>query len=95
MRGRGGRPYRRLVQWVKDTYDDCYRCGWPVDKSLPGSHRWGPTLDHAIPLNRGGHPLDKDNAKLSHLHCNCAFGDGRKVTQRRPPPVRYTPSRVW
>lgn len=93
--GRGGRPYTRLLQWVKDNFDDCYRCGMPVDKSLPGTHPWGPSLEHKIPISRGGERLSKDNAALSHLRCNCAYRDGRAITVRVPPRPRYTPSRAW
>jgi hypothetical protein len=94
-KGRTGRPYRRLRAWVIATYDDCYRCGRPVDKDLPGTHPWGPSLEHVVPLARGGDPASQDNAALSHLGCNAAYRDGRHITVRKAPLPRYTPSRAW
>ena len=47
----------------------CQLCGEPVNKSLDGNHPDGPTVDHYIPLGRGGHHT-RENTGLSHRHCN-------------------------
>lgn len=47
----------------------CHICGEPIDKELTFPHRLYGTLDHVIPLNKGGlHCLD--NVKAAHWICN-------------------------
>jgi 5-methylcytosine-specific restriction endonuclease McrA len=39
---------------------------------LPGRHEMGPTVDHVVPLCRGGtHELH--NLRITHWRCNCAI----------------------
>lgn len=52
------------------TQDVCGICGKPVDKSLPGTDPMGPTIDHIIPIAKGGHPADLSNLQLAHRCCN-------------------------
>lgn len=33
------------------------------------------TVDHIIPIHKGGHPSDMDNLQLAHLSCNRAKSD--------------------
>lgn len=54
------------------TQDICGICGKPVDKSLRFPHPLSPTIDHIIPVDRGGHPSDIDNLQLAHFACNRA-----------------------
>lgn len=77
---RGGRA------WVNDrahflrTTDEthCWLTDWCggayVDRTLPGTHPWGPSADHEVPLMLGGPELVRDGAvlHLSHLRCNSA-----------------------
>ena len=47
----------------------CGLCGEPVDKDLAWPDPMSASLDHIIPLSRGGaHTLD--NVQLAHLACN-------------------------
>ena len=47
----------------------CGLCGEPVDKDLAWPDPTSASLDHIIPLSRGGaHTLD--NVQLAHLVCN-------------------------
>lgn len=64
----------------------CVLCGGHVDKTLPGTHRMGPTIDHRIPRSRGGPLLDPNNCGLAHQHCNAA---------RRNDPIGMITSRNW
>lgn len=48
----------------------CGICGKPVDKTLKFPHPMSKTIDHIIPINKGGHPSDLDNLQLAHLCCN-------------------------
>lgn len=48
----------------------CGICGRPVDKSLKYPDPMSPTVDHIIPLNKGGHPTALENLQLAHRYCN-------------------------
>lgn len=51
----------------------CGICWAPVDPSVRHPDPASPSLDHVIPLSRGGaHALS--NVQLAHLHCNIAKG---------------------
>lgn len=83
MRGRRGRPWRRLQAQVYATETHCHLCGEWVDPTLPKNHRRARSVDHLIPLSLGGPPLDRDNARLAHIGCNSRRGNGT-TTMRRP-----------
>lgn len=47
----------------------CYLCNLPVDPELDRLHEFGATIDHIVPLSRGG--LDElSNVALAHWSCN-------------------------
>lgn len=52
------------------TQTVCGICGKPVDFSLKFPHPLSPTIDHIIPISKGGHPSDIDNLQLAHRCCN-------------------------
>jgi 5-methylcytosine-specific restriction endonuclease McrA len=85
---RNGRPYRRLVAEQKAKGLPCARCGYPIDPELNAKHPLSFTLDHAVPLAKGGSLLDPANARSMHRRCNSAKGARTapapsKATQRR------------
>lgn len=82
-KGRVGRPYRRLRQQVVAAGTHCELCGEPVDKTLRFPHPMSPSLDHRLPLSRGGAPLARANAGLAHLGCNSRKRDGRRPKAHR------------
>lgn len=47
----------------------CHLCTEPVDKTLPGTAAQGPTVDHLVPLSKGGTD-EFDNVALAHRACN-------------------------
>ena len=55
---------------ILKTQTVCGICGKPVDKSLRYPHPLSPTVDHIIPVNRGGHPSSLENLQLAHWMCN-------------------------
>lgn len=85
---RNGRPYRTLCASVKRLGDPCWLCGHNIDSSLPVTHRMSFTLDHVVPLSRGGSLLDPANARSAHRMCN-----SRRGNRTSAPPLKTT--RRW
>lgn len=52
------------------TQTVCGICGKPVDMSLKYPHPMSKTIDHIIPIAKGGHPSDLENLQLAHWTCN-------------------------
>ena len=71
--------YRLLCRRVRLEERTCWLCLRPIDMTAAPRTRWSWSLDHVIPINRGGAPLDRSNARAAHYGCNSARGD-------RPPP---------
>lgn len=70
----------------------CGICGRMVDTTLKFPNPLSPTIDHIIPLVRGGHPSDIDNLQLAHLACNRAKEDKLVVgTAPKPETNRNLP----
>ena len=62
--------FERAKQIIFKTQTICGICGKPVDFSYKSPHPLSPTVDHIIPLDKGGHPFDIDNLQLAHRICN-------------------------
>lgn len=67
---------------VLRSQDICGICGQPVDKTLKAPHPLSPTIDHIIPLDKGGHPSDLANLQLAHRACNRAKSNKLFMMQR-------------
>jgi len=78
------REYERNKKRILAAQNICGICGQPVNKSLKYPDPGSPTVDHIIPVSKGGHPSDIDNLQLAHFKCNRAKAD--KLTL--PPPSR-------
>lgn len=64
--------------------DDCYLCGEPINFKLKFPLPMSPSLDHVVPLSRGGtHTLE--NAAMAHYVCN-----QKKGVKDAPQPPRQT-----
>lgn len=48
----------------------CAICGQRVDKRLKYPNPMSATVDHIIPVSKGGHPSDISNLQLAHFYCN-------------------------
>ena len=86
------------------SQDICGICGQPVDKSLRFPHPMSPTVDHIIPIDRGGHPSAIENLQLAHFACNrqksdrlqCGQQGANPQAQAAPVSMRMLPpSRDW
>ena len=62
--------YARNRKRILATQNTCGICGRPVDLSLKQGDPMAPTVDHIIPIAKGGHPSDIDNLQLAHWTCN-------------------------
>lgn len=62
--------FKRNKKKIFATQTVCGICGRPVDKSLKYPHPMSATVDHIIPVARGGHPSDIENLQLAHFTCN-------------------------
>jgi 5-methylcytosine-specific restriction endonuclease McrA len=52
----------------------CKLCGQPIDRSIAWPHPKSPSLDHIVPLSRGGaHSMG--NVQSAHLGCNSSKGN--------------------
>src|SRR5690625_4637150 len=69
-RGAHRANYERNRKRILATQNTCGICGHPVDFSLKTPHPMSPTIDHIIPIAKGGHPSDIDNLQLAHWTCN-------------------------
>lgn len=62
----------------RDVYERdgwiCQICYEPVDESVKWPDPMSPSLDHVIPLSKGGHHV-WENVSLAHLDCNVRKGD--------------------
>lgn len=83
--------YERNKKKIMMTQDTCGICGKLVDKSLPGTDPKGPTIDHIIPIARGGHPADISNLQLAHRCCNVAKSDSLEADDSGPRSNRDLP----
>ena len=86
-RGRDGRVWRRLVAELCPPGSWCLipECDKPSREILFGlrpSHPLGPSLDHIVPLDDGGHPTDPGNLRPAHLGCNAARGARMAAAKR-------------
>jgi 5-methylcytosine-specific restriction endonuclease McrA len=62
--------YERNKKRILATQNICGICGQPVDMSLKHGHPMAATIDHIIPIAKGGHPSDIENLQLAHWTCN-------------------------
>lgn len=62
--------YEKNRRQILATQEVCALCGQPVDKRLKFPHPMSATIDHIIPVAKGGHPAAMDNLQLAHLICN-------------------------
>lgn len=61
----------------------CGICGHEVDFSLKFPHPLSPTIDHIIPVAKGGHPSDISNLQLAHFWCN------RQKSDKMTPKIEF------
>ena len=70
-----GRQIRRYIEliYARDG-DACCLCRRPIAMDLPGSHPDGPSIEHHLPVSKGGTNA-LDNLGLAHRSCNQRRGN--------------------
>lgn len=69
-RGAVVESFKKKEIFERDNWK-CGLCGKPVNKRLKHPDPGSASLDHIIPLSRGGSHT-RDNVQLAHLRCNCS-----------------------
>lgn len=86
-RNRSYEARRRIT--VSDVADRdgwlCHLCGGPVDPSASAPHPKAASVDHVLPLRRGGTD-DLVNVRLAHFRCNVLKGDALPSAPRGDDP---------
>jgi hypothetical protein len=63
-----------VFQIAKRDGNRCHICCRKVNMDLSGMAKWGPTIEHILPVSQGG-TNEPDNLALAHRHCNVARGN--------------------
>ena len=61
--------------WTRDKFT-CQLCGHALDMGEAVPHPLAPTIDHIVPLARGG-THEPSNVQAAHFLCNAVKSDGR------------------
>jgi len=54
--------------------DCCGICGEGFPDGVPGRSKWAKSLDHVVPISRGGDWYDEQNLRVVHYGCNSSLG---------------------
>lgn len=76
--------WRTLRNQVYREETHCWVCGMWVEQSLPKTHPMSRTVDHLIPVARGGAGIpDRSGVRLAHRRCNGKRGHRPTTTAQR------------
>ena len=78
--GAGKTAYQNARKKIIAAQSVCGICGQPVNKRLKFPHPLSPTVDHIVPIAKGGDPFDIGNMQLTHWICNRQKSD--KLTNK-------------
>lgn len=86
--------YQKNRKTILASQSVCAICGKPVDKELKAPDPLSPTVDHIVPINKGGHPSALENLQLAHWICNrmksdklIGDKDGTRISKEKNDPV--------
>lgn len=89
-KGRTGRPWRRAAEQLRARREPCWLCHLPIDYNAKPRTRWSFSVDHVIPLSRGGPERNPELLRPAHYGCNA-----RRGNRTTPPPKAAHASRRW
>ena len=62
--------FQKAKKIIFSSQTICGICGRPVDYDKRFPDPWSATIDHIIPVAKGGDPASLENLQLAHLQCN-------------------------
>ena len=62
--------FKKAKKIIYASQSNCAICGRAVDFDKKFPDPWSATLDHIIPISKGGDPASLENLQLAHLQCN-------------------------
>ena len=62
--------FQKAKKIIFKSQSCCGICGRPVDFDKKFPDPWSPTIDHILPVSKGGAPATLENLQLAHLQCN-------------------------
>lgn len=82
------KEFERNRRIIYASQNVCALCGLHVDFSLRFPDPMSPSVDHIIPVAKGGHPSALYNLQLVHLCCNRAKGNRILIPKEKPKPLK-------
>lgn len=68
--GKAKTTYQKAKKIIFASQTNCGICGRPVDFNKKFPDPWSATIDHIIPIQKGGDATALNNLQLAHLQCN-------------------------
>lgn len=62
--------YNKAKKIIFASQTVCGICGRPVDFDKKFPDPYSATIDHIVPVQKGGDPASLENLQLAHLQCN-------------------------
>ena len=62
--------YTKAKKIIFASQTVCGICGRPVDFDKKFPDPYSATIDHIVPVQKGGDPTSLENLQLAHLQCN-------------------------
>ena len=62
--------YQKAKKIIFASQSVCGICGRPVDFDKKFPDPWSATINHIIPVIKGGDPTSLENLQLAHSYCN-------------------------
>jgi 5-methylcytosine-specific restriction endonuclease McrA len=89
--GRDTRQWKEMAKQVRALGLGCWLCGEDIDYYCDPCSPRSFSVDHVVPLSKGGALLDPANLRPAHFGCNARKKDGE------PPAIRvaHVPSQRW